>query len=258
MITKKKMIFAGCSFTYGHGLWHYTKEEGLPKDDIAVYSHNFPKSIEFTKNNRFPRLVSNYFNSHEILKESTSGSDEISLYFIKELFRIKKPSMCTITRLNYDQVSHLIFQTSFLDRCNLYEGNQTLNIHSFGSNYKGIGISKEVASFWDRMKIFYFNEILNLFEMLEEKNIKCYMISMTDDYQDLIEKNEFIKKRFINIEYDGKSFNNFLSLTDYNKKLSIINDTDFFEDPPKDLHPTLEWHKTVADSIIKKLETDFS
>ena len=32
----KGMIFLGCSFTHGHGLWHYTKEIGLPKDDIYV------------------------------------------------------------------------------------------------------------------------------------------------------------------------------------------------------------------------------
>jgi hypothetical protein len=84
------------------------------------------------------------------------------------------------------------------------------------------------------------------------------MISMTDDYQDLIEKNEYIQSRLIEIEYDSKLFNNFLNLFDYNKKLSIVNDTDFFDDPPKDLHPTLEWHKIVANSIIKRIETDFS
>jgi hypothetical protein len=145
-----------------------------------------------------------------------------------------------------------------LDRCNLYEGDKELSIYDFNSNYKGIEVREEVASFWDKLKNYYFNEIITLFETLEDKNIKCYMISMTDDYQDLIEKNEYIQSRLIEIEYDSKLFNNFLNLFDYNKKLSIVNDTDFFDDPPKDLHPTLEWHKIVANSIIKRIETDLS
>jgi len=254
----QKMIFAGCSFTYGHGLWHYTKEEGLPKDDRVVHDFEFPKSLSFMKNNRFPKLVSRHFNSHEILKPTTSGSDMVSLEFVKGLFGINRSSKWSQIKLNYDQVSHLIFQTSFLDRCNLYEGDKELSIYDFNSNHKGIEVREEVAFFWDKLKNYYFNEIITLFETLEDKNIKCYMISMTDDYQDLIEKNEYIQSRLIEIEYDSKLFNNFLNLFDYNKKLSIVNDTDFFDDPPKDLHPTLEWHKIVANSIIKRIETDFS
>jgi hypothetical protein len=43
----KRIIFAGCSFTYGHGLWQYTKEEGIPKDDVWVSPKEFPVSLDF-------------------------------------------------------------------------------------------------------------------------------------------------------------------------------------------------------------------
>jgi tRNA uridine 5-carbamoylmethylation protein Kti12 len=112
--------------------------------------------------------------------------------------------------------------------------------------------------FWENLKSFYYKEIQELFQFLEEKNIKCYMIAMENDYQGLIEKDESMMKRFIEIEYDGKTFNNFSSLSEYNKKLIICNDTDFFDKPPKDLHPGLEWQRIVASSIIKKMETDLS
>jgi len=187
----KKIIFAGCSFTYGHGLWQYTKEIGLPTDDRVIHYNEFPESLHFMENNRFARLVSNHFGMKEILKPTTSGCDEVSLYFIRELFGLKQPKGWTKDELNYE-------------------------------------------------------------------NIKCYMIAMDNDYQDLIENDEFIKERFIQIDYDRKTFNNFRSLWEYNPKLSICNDTDFFETPPKDLHPTLEWHKVIANSIIKKLESDMS
>lgn len=255
----KKIIFAGCSFTYGHGLWHYSKEEGLPKDDKVIHYYEFPESLKFMEDNRFARLVSNHLKSTEILKPTTSGNDEVSLYFIRELFGLKDPKRWTNDELNYEEVSHVIFQTSFLDRCSLYENGKRIQVSDFENNTFNPRFDEgNLGMFWEKLKLFYYNEIQNLFEFLEEKNIKCYMIAMDDDYSDLIEKDEDMMKRFIEIEYDGKIFNNFRSLSDYNQKLIICNDTDFFDNPPKDLHPGLEWHRIVADSIIKKLESDLS
>lgn len=255
----KKIIFAGCSFTYGHGLWHYTKEEGLPKDDKVIYYYEFPESLHFMEKKRFARLVSEHLGAKEILKPTTSGNDEVSLYFIRELFGLKNPKRWTEDELNYDEVTHLIFQTSFLDRCSLYENGRRIQVSDFEDYFSNPRIStSDLGQFWEKMKLFYYNEIRNLFEFLEEKNIKCYMIAMDNDYQDLIEKDDYIKKRFIQIDYDEKTFNTFRSLWEYNPKLSICNDTDFFDSPPKDLHPTLEWHKVIANSIIKKLESDLS
>ena len=256
----KKMIFAGCSFTYGHGLWHYTKEEGLPKNDLTIHYHQFPKSLYFMEDNRFARLVSKHFNSHEILKPTTAGCDEVSIKFLKQLFSIEPiPDHWTDDRVNYDEVSHLIFQTSYLDRCALYENGKKMKIYDNQTIWKDAGkIIKDVEYFWNELKFYYYNKIKEMFHFLEEKNIKCYMLSLTDDYWDLIQEDEYITKRFIKLEYDGKSFNNYLDLFKYDQKLIIANDIDNFDDPPKDFHPTLKCHKAVADSIIKKLETDFS
>ena len=259
MLKDKKIIFVGCSFTYGHGLWHYTKEEGLPKDDKVIHYHEFPESLYFMENNRFARLVSNHFGAKEVLKPTTSGCDEVSLYFIKELFGLRESDEWAKVRVNYDEVSHLIFQTSFLDRCGLFENGKRKQIIDFENNTFNPRFDEgNLGMFWEKLKLFYYNEIQNLFEFLEEKNIKCYMIAMDDDYSDLIEKDEDMMKRFIEIEYDGKIFNNFRSLSDYNQKLIICNDTDFFDNPPKDVHPGLEWHRIISDSIIKKLESDLS
>lgn len=257
-LKNKKIIFAGCSFTYGHGLWHYSKVKDLPQDDTVIHYHEFPESLYFMENNRFAHLVSNYFGAKEVLKPTTSGCDEVSLNFVKELFGLRKPAEWATERVNYDEVSHLIFQTSFLDRCGLFENGKRVQIVDFGSTDNPRLVENDLGLFWDKLKLFYYSEIQNLFQFLEEKKIKCYMIAMDDDYQDLIEKDESMMRRYIKINYDGKIFNTFRSLSEYNEKLIICNDTDFFDDPPKDLHPGLEWHSVVANSIIKKLESDLS
>jgi len=256
----KRIIFAGCSFTYGHGLWQYTKEEGIPKDDVWVSPKEFPVSLDFMRKNRFPRLVSNYFGTPEVIRDFTSGSDQLSLEFVPEVLRFNtwEPKWAKVD-LDFSEISHLVFQTSYLDRCSLIKDGKEIHIGDLAQVWKNYpNIPQDVKEFWSELKMTYYNKIRDLFLFLEDKGIKCYMLAITDDYFDLIKNDEFIKSRFIDIEYNGTTFKNFGDLFAFDKKLMIINDTDNFEDPPKDFHPSLKCHRIVANSIIKKLESDLS
>lgn len=254
----KRIIFAGCSFTYGHGLWQYTKEEGMSKDDVWVSPKEFPVSLDFMRKNRFPRLVSKYFGTPEVIRDFTSGSDKLNLEFVPELLRFNtwEPKWAKVD-LDFSEISHLVFQTSYLDRCSLIKDGKEIWIGDLAKVWKNYpNISPNVKEFWKELKITYYNKIRDLFLFLEDKGIKCYMLAITDDYFDLIKNDEFIKSRFIDIEYNGTTFKNFGDLFAFDKKLMIINDTDNFEEPPKDFHPSLKCHRIVANSIIKKLESD--
>ena len=256
----KRIIFAGCSFTYGHGLWQYTKEEGMSKDDVWVSPKEFPVSLDFMRKNRFPRLVSKYFGTPEVIRDFTSGSDQLNLEFVPELLRFNtwEPKWAKVD-LDFSEISHLVFQTSYLDRCSLIKDGKEIWIGDLAKVWKNYpNISPNVKEFWKELKITYYNKIRDLFLFLEDKGIKCYMLAITDDYFDLIKNDEFIKSRFIDIEYNGTTFKNFGDLFAFDKKLMIINDTDNFEEPPKDFHPSLKCHRIVANSIIKKLESDLS
>ena len=254
------MIFLGCSFTHGHGLWHYTKEIGLPKDDLYVHPKDFPKSFTFMTENRFSKLVSNHFGNSDVVRDFTGGSDMLNLEFLYELIGLNTwDRKWTFEKYSLDEISHVIFQTSYLDRCSLNKDGKTYEIKDFTDSWKGnSNISDEAVSFWEELQTTYYNKIKDIFFFLEDKGIKCYMLAITDDYFEFIEQDEYMKERFIDIEYDGKVFKNFTDLFEYDKKLKIDNDTDNFENPPHDGHPSLKCHKVVADSIIKKLETDLS
>ena len=63
------MIFAGCSFTWGHGLYYYSNLPTIkePPPDaydakLVNYSH-----LKFMESVRYPRIVADHFNSFEFV-----------------------------------------------------------------------------------------------------------------------------------------------------------------------------------------------
>jgi hypothetical protein len=71
----KGIIFAGCSFTWGQGLYYYSS---LPT--LLAGSNTFDPTlltdsqIEFMKSVRYPRLVANHFNTFEHVDARNGGS----------------------------------------------------------------------------------------------------------------------------------------------------------------------------------------
>jgi hypothetical protein len=101
----------------------------------------------------------------------------------------------------------------------------------------------------------WFNNIKNLFKILESNGVKCLLLSITDDYSNLLNNDIFMKNRFIELEYDNKKFDNFIELFTYDKTLQIKYDYNFFgNNTPNDLHPSMYCHQIVANSIIKKIQ----
>ena len=86
------IIFAGCSFTHGHGLWFYCKDlYSQYKLDSTFNSILKDRSVHHLKYKdilRFPRLVSQELEMFEITREDYSGNDEDSIKFINHIFDV--------------------------------------------------------------------------------------------------------------------------------------------------------------------------
>ncbi len=71
----KGIIFAGCSFTWGQGLYYYsslpTLLEGTNTFDPSLLTDSH---VEFMKTVRYPRLVANHFNTFEYVDARNGGS----------------------------------------------------------------------------------------------------------------------------------------------------------------------------------------
>ena len=205
----KGIIFAGDSFTWGQGLYFYSKlprlfypEFNEPGRDNITKSH-----ILFKNSKSFPRLVSNYFNTFE--KEGNGGSDAESLEFIDDLFK---------NDFVYDDFNFAILQTTqpFRTKFDFIYDNIEYNLDGIwtGKFHKHHDIflkwlESNNYTFEDFEKIHIkqiINKIKNKFIELESNGIKCLLFCWTEDYINDIKSDLFLNNRFIKIDYNDESF----------------------------------------------------
>lgn len=257
----KGMVFVGCSFTHGHGLWAYGDFSGKRQDD-RPNDDKINTFERFTHSQRFPRLVANHFNSWEFVRRDYSGDDENSIGLINHIFQIESPiRYFENVKFDFEDISHVIFQTSYIDRCPYIFNQETKERRRLDHIDEQYVINtllewgfENVEDYYEGLKLQWYNEIKKTFLLLESKGIKCYILSITDDYLNFIEEDSYMKDRFIEITYQNKIFSTIRDLFEYDKKLMIVNDTDVLKNPPLDFHPSLKCHKVLSKAIIEKIE----
>jgi hypothetical protein len=270
----KGIIFCGCSFTWGQGLYYYSDlDVSFPKNqyyydrDLINDAH-----INYAKTLRYPRLVANHFNTFEFVKLENGGSEDESFEFIDELFRenklIQKFSHITKEKCEYNDIDYIIIQLSQLYRNKLYfelNGvNHFTNIspRSNYGNYETLLKWMEVNNFtykdWENILLErQYNRLVEKLKFYEEKGIKTKIICWEKDMIHLIKNDPFLIKRHIQLGYGNEYFDTIDQLQKKHKEMVIEFDYDFFGDsPPLDHHPSKLCHKVIADNIIKNIEKD--
>ena len=265
----KGIVFAGCSNTWGHGLWYYSGLDNIPYGDEHLNYHTEKSSyMNFKDTNRYSRLVANHFNTYDVVKFTTSGTDEVSLSFLELLFSGEKNfhtnAWLTQERYEYNEIEYIIFQTTFPDRSSIY-------IERDGKTYKfSLGDHKNWSTFIKTLSIygietfeqFYsilleqlIRKIKTAFEFYESKGIKCRLYSWTKDYVDLIKSDEFLSQRFITFEHNGKKYEYAHQVIEDYPHYQIKFDFETLgESTPNDLHPSDKMHKLIAENIINFIE----
>jgi len=110
------IIFTGCSFTWGQGLWSYCPSD-LKMPTVNQYieeGYGVPDVGEFFRlDNRYASLVSNHFHSREIVKRWNGGTDDESIRFIEDVRKnwVTRHSLLT-ENVIWDNVRYIVFQTT--------------------------------------------------------------------------------------------------------------------------------------------------
>jgi hypothetical protein len=241
----KGLVFAGCSFTWGQGLYFYSNLNHTPKFDEWVYDYSLMTDalIKFKDTIRFPRLVANHFNTFEVCKKTNGGSDVTSLMFLKKLFDkyeepvndlIKSSSWLTEENYYFDDIEYVIFQMTQPYRSGfkfIYKGkdyfvyptppfNNVSIIHEVledGSQHplkNGVDDiffkwldenNYTIQDYLDLHMNHLNNEIKNYLGYLEANGIKTKVLFWVNDLSMLFDDN-FYKERHILLEHEGKTY----------------------------------------------------
>ena len=268
------LLFGGCSFTWGQGLYFYSDLPDLyyPKP----YEYHADKvtdaHLRFKDTLRFPRLVANHFNTFESFKTVNGGSEDETFYFFENIFTDKEKkrmmSHISLERYDYHDFDYIIVQLSQLFRNRFYfelGGHECFTNVSPRADYgdyklllKWMEDNDKTYDDWQKeLSEAQYRRLVKELKFYEEKGIKTKILSWEDDLITYIKNDTFLNERFITLDYKGITYDNIQKLQHNHKEMIIEYDYEFFGDnPPKDHHPSKLCHRVIADNIIKSIEKD--
>jgi len=272
----KGLVFGGCSFTWGQGLYFYSDLPRLQEPPPYTYDVKLvTKSQILHKDSiRYPRLVANYFDTFETFKTGNGGSEDETFEFLYTLFHKKDNptygSHLTAERWDFSEAEYIIIQLSQLWRNRYYftyDGYEQSSM--LWPNTREIGVNQDNLFSWMIENDLSFDEWVELhkeaqikrlktqFQYYEEKGIKCRFLTWEDDLLKLIFNDDYLKERFIPLQYQGKTYNTIRELHIKHKDMSIDFDYEYFgEKPPTDHHPSKKCHELIAENIINRLNKE--
>lgn len=257
------IIFAGCSFTHGHGLWFYNQKLYSKYNcDQVVNSIIIDRPnhhMRYKDVLRFPRLVSQELEMFEITRLNYSGNDEDSINFINHVFDYNSPmTQWSTEHYKYDEVNYIVFQTSRPERCHYITSNGD-KIRMYGDENNVYEIFKkynfiDYDDYEKRLTQQLFDRIKKTFVFYENKGIIPLIFNWSNHYNQLIEDDDYMNERKINIKLNNIEYKSLNDVVDVDETLTIHKDYEFFGDnPPIDYHPSKKFHRIIADSIIEKI-----
>jgi len=268
----KGMLFAGCSFTWGQGLYYYSNMATLKEPPPDAYDSRLVKNAhnEFRKTLYFPRLVANHFNTFEVSMLQNGGSEETSFDYIKTSFDFEKDNNEHLIRNRYsiNEIEYIIFQTSQPQRNTYYydfvnpDGSvdklefRTFSPETHNRFYRYLIEQKKctIDEWYLEHSKDWFTKIKENLQFYESKGIKTLLLNWEVDYMSYYKNDKWMNDRLITFEYDGKNYDTIREMMTKNKHLTINSDYENFEVTPKDHHPSKECHRVMADAVIKKIE----
>ena len=274
----KGLLFGGCSFTWGQGLYFYSDLPGLvyPPNETTYERHHLTDAhLKFKDTIRHPRLIANHFNTFEIVKNVNGGSEDETFDFFNTIFdrKTKGHEYYSYEKYSYEDIDYMIIQLSQVSRNKFWFNLNGKYQHcgawvggggeiTFGYNVDNLFLWMEqnnmsVDEWFELHKDLQVKRLKEKLMFYEEKGIKPIIFSWTDEILSRIKKDDYLYSKFINIEYNGEPFETIENLQRRHGNMEIKSDfNNFANTPPMDHHPSKECHQIFAQNIIKRIEKD--
>lgn len=256
----KGMIFAGCSFTWGQGLYYYSNLPTLSEPLPDQYDPTLLTSahISYMEHNRYPRIVANHFNTFEAVNKDNGGSNKSAIHYWNRLDKNNKPYFPLA------EYSFIIFQMTQWQRNDFeFKFEQYDYYHPFHRytyaplnevfgrylDYHNITLDKWIDDYIQQNV----NEVKSFLYNAELQGLKTLLFTWPRDYIPYIEKDSWLRERFVTFDYKDKNYTSIETLM-HNFELEIKRDYANFDEPPIDHHPSMLCHQIMAENLIKRIK----
>jgi hypothetical protein len=279
------MMFLGCSFTWGQGLNYYSN---LPSN-IEPPAYTFDDDlltaaqIKFIEKLRYPRLVADHFKTYEFVKDVNGGSNQNAIDYANTFFKQSKKinavnalrfshSNVKPHRLEYNEISHIIFQFTQPERDNIILSIEDKKIQAPLIEFLNVKrdfldeyLNKQkitIDDLYEQIQTKSLQNVKTNLEFYESQGIKIIITTWPHTNLPYIMADSYLKSKLLPLEYKGQTYYSMHDLAGGDGRnsqvprpeLLITSDFDNFEVPPKDLHPSKLQHEVIAKSIIKYIE----
>lgn len=261
----KGILFGGCSFTWGQGLYFYSNLPNLYNPD-GIYDFQEHKvtsaQLRFKNTLYYPRLVANHFNTFEVVKDKNGGCEDITFDFFNQIFGHTKNIMSSNNNYTYDDFDYIVIQLSTVIRNKFYfKINNVEFANPIVEDNKNILKYIEVNNYtfddcYNQLLDQQFERLKKELIFYESKGIKIKIILWFDELLSRIQSDIFFDEKIVTLNYDNKTFNTFLELGDSYDEMYIITDPYFKDKKFNDYHPSKLLHRIIADGVIKSIEND--
>jgi hypothetical protein len=268
----KGMLFGGCSFTWGQGLYFYSDllDVKYPENENVFIKKNITDAqVRFKNVLHYPRLVVNYFNTFEVTKKDNGGSEDVTFDFFDNVF--KDDLLGGYEKYNYHDFDYIVIQLSQIWRNKFFYDKKNPN------NFINVPINNisDIEKVYPRFLEWFYSgdktledcqeslikqQFIRLKKKVifyEEKGIKVRILSWQDDLITSILEDSYLSERFIKLKYKNKEYLTIQSLQNENENMVIKTDFDnFVGNPPLDHHPSKLCHQVIAKNIINNIKKD--
>lgn len=260
----KGIIFLGCSYTWGQGLYYYSGFDTL-KEPLNEYTFNQKDishaQIKYKNKFRFARLVADEFNTFEVARNVNGGNEDNSFKFLGNLF---------ITNFVYDDFSYIILQISHIYRNSFkfeldgvpYESTinpKDIRVDEHNKFYKWYDSNNITPDVWKDMFLSQQVErIKNKLLFYESKGIKSKIISWQEEIIPYLKNDLFLNEKLVRFTYEDDIFESISILQEKHPNMTIKYDYETFGDnTPQDHHSSKLCHEIIAESIIKNIKSEY-
>lgn len=289
----KGILFMGCSFTWGQGLYYYSNLSTLKEPPPNKYYANYirPAHVEFMKKVRYPRLVSNYFNTWELVAENNGGTNLGAIsHWTDWLNKQEETNIKEQTNiLDWSEIDTIVFQLTQPSRdCIEFTvdtkiGPLTLSqAHGYlldptSFTYKDLDLKQllnkstrdlymdyllqnnlDIDQEFDKIVAKNLSDVKQwLIDVVLPKNIKIIVTTWPQCFVKHIQNDRFFDDKFVTFKYKDKTFTSIEELMSReNPELTINTDYETFLETPKDHHPSLKCHRVISENLIDFLKNN--